>query len=101
MGKGAGHGGAARCRYPTAVLGPAPRGTHCGCQRRSRTHEGALCSHSDAISQCGFWGGVESSWAEVSERWDWVAAQFVPGPGVVTSDTAFLTVSGEMALGSL
>jgi hypothetical protein len=61
----------------------------------------ALCSHSDAISQCGFWGGVESGWAEVSERWDWVAAQFVPGPGVVTSDTAYLTVSGEMALGSL
>src|ERR671913_45011 len=29
----------------------------------------ALCSHSDAISQCGFWGGVESGWAEVSERW--------------------------------
>src|SRR5215207_10090555 len=49
----------------------------------------ALCSHSDAISQCGFWGGVESGWAEVSERWDWVAAQFVPGPGVVTSDMAY------------
>jgi hypothetical protein len=30
----------------------------------------ALCSHTDAISQCGFWGGVESGWAEVSERWD-------------------------------
>ena len=59
----------------------------------------ALCSHSDAISQCGFWGGVESGWAEVGERWDWVAAQFVPGPGVVTSDTAFLTVSGDMAYG--
>jgi hypothetical protein len=26
----------------------------------------ALCSHSDAISQCGFWGGVEHGWAEVS-----------------------------------
>ena len=25
MGKGAGHGGAARCRYPTAVLGVAQR----------------------------------------------------------------------------
>jgi len=59
----------------------------------------ALCSHTDAISQCGFWGSVESGWAEVSERWDWVAAQFEPGPGVVTSDTAFLTVSGDMAYG--
>src|ERR687884_419824 len=59
----------------------------------------ALCSHSDNISQCGFWGGVERGWAEVSERWDWVAAQFVPGPGVVTSDTAFLTMSGDMAYG--
>ena len=59
----------------------------------------ALCSHSDDISQCGFWGGVERGWAEVGERFDWVAAQFVPGPGVVTSDTAFLTVSGDMAYG--
>jgi hypothetical protein len=58
-----------------------------------------LCSHSDAISQCGFWGGVEHGWAKVSERWDWVAAQFVPGPGVVTTDTVFLTVTGEMAYG--
>jgi hypothetical protein len=59
----------------------------------------ALCDHSDDISQCGFWGGVERGWAEVSERWDWVAAQFVPGAGVVTSETAFLTVSGDMAYG--
>lgn len=59
----------------------------------------ALCSHSDAISQCGIWGGVERGWAEVSERWDWVAAQFVPGPGVVTADTIFLTVTGDMAYG--
>jgi ketosteroid isomerase-like protein len=59
----------------------------------------ALCSHGDDISQCGFWGGVESGWAEVGERWDWVAAQFVPGPGVVSSETAFLTVAGEMAYG--
>jgi hypothetical protein len=55
----------------------------------------ALCSHTDAVSQCGFWGGVKSGWAEFGERWDWVAAQFVPGPGVITSDTAFLTVSGD------
>jgi ketosteroid isomerase-like protein len=59
----------------------------------------ALCSHTDAISQCGFWGGVEHGWAEVSERWDWVAAQFLPGPGVVTSETSFLTATGEMAYG--
>ena len=59
----------------------------------------ALCSHSDDISQCGFWGGVESGWAEVSERWDWVAAQFVPGKGAVTSENAFLTMSSDMAYG--
>jgi ketosteroid isomerase-like protein len=59
----------------------------------------ALCSHTDEVSQCGFWGGVESGWAEVGERWEWVASQFVPGGGEVTSDTAFLTVSGDMAYG--
>lgn len=59
----------------------------------------ALCSHRDAISQCGFWGGAERGWEEVSERWDWVASQFVPGPGVFTSDTVFLTATGDMAYG--
>lgn len=59
----------------------------------------ALCSHTDAVSQCGFWGGVESGWAEVGERWEWVASQFVPAQGEVTSETAFLTVSGDMAYG--
>ena len=59
----------------------------------------ALCSHRDAISQCGIWGGVEHGWAEVSERWDWVAAQFVPGSGVVTSEAVFTTVTGDMAYG--
>jgi ketosteroid isomerase-like protein len=59
----------------------------------------ALCSHRDAVSQCGFWGGVEHGWAEVGERWDWVAAQFAPGSGVVTAETAFLTVTGDMAYG--
>src|SRR3712207_1661811 len=59
----------------------------------------ALCSHTDAISQCGFWGVVEHGWAEVSERWDLVAAQFVPGAGEVTSDTAFLTATGDTAYG--
>ena len=59
----------------------------------------ALCSHGDAISQCGLWGGVDSGWAEVGDRWDWVAAQFAPGPGTVTSDPVFLTVTGDMAYG--
>ena len=59
----------------------------------------ALCSHTDSVSQCGLWGGVESGWAEVGERWEWVASQFVPGPGEVTSETAFLSVSGDMAYG--
>jgi hypothetical protein len=59
----------------------------------------ALCSHTDAVSQCGFWGGVESGWAGVGERWEWVASQFVPGRGEVTSETAFLTASGDMAYG--
>ena len=59
----------------------------------------ALCAHGDAVSQCGFWGGVERGWAAVGERWDWVAAQFVPGPGVVTSETVFLTATAEMAYG--
>src|SRR5215207_3787282 len=59
----------------------------------------ALCSHSDAISQYGFWGGVEHGWGAVGERWDWVAAQFEPGPGVVTSETVFLTATAEMAYG--
>ena len=59
----------------------------------------ALCSRTDAVSQCGLWGGVESGWAEVGERWEWVASQFVPGQGEVTSETAFLTTSGDMAYG--
>jgi ketosteroid isomerase-like protein len=59
----------------------------------------ALCSHTDSVSQCGFWGGVESGWDEVGERWEWVASQFVPGAGEVTSETSFLTVSDDMAYG--
>ena len=59
----------------------------------------ALCSHTDDVSQCGLWGGVESGWAEVGERWEWVASQFVAGQGEVTSETAFLTASGDMAYG--
>jgi ketosteroid isomerase-like protein len=59
----------------------------------------SLCSHGDAVSQCGFWGGVDRGWPEVSERWDWVAAQFVPGPGIVTAETEYLSATGEMAYG--
>jgi ketosteroid isomerase-like protein len=59
----------------------------------------ALCSHTDSVSQCGLWGGIESGWAEVDERWEWVASQFTSGSGEVTSETAFLTVSGDMAYG--
>ena len=59
----------------------------------------AMCLHTDAVSQCGFWGGVESGWAEVGERWEWVASQFVPSQGEVTSEPAFLTVNGDMAYG--
>src|SRR3712207_5802811 len=59
----------------------------------------ALCSHGDAISQCGFWGGVERGWAEVGERWDWVAAQFEPGSGAITSDPDVLTEASALAYG--
>ena len=59
----------------------------------------ALCSRRDDMSQCGFWGGVEQGWDEVSQRWDWVAAQFIPGPGDVTATTHLLTVEGTMAYG--
>jgi hypothetical protein len=59
----------------------------------------ALCSNRDDMSQCGLWGGVERGWAEVSERWDWVADQFVPGAGSVTVDTILTSVTSEMAYG--
>jgi ketosteroid isomerase-like protein len=57
----------------------------------------ALYSQREDISQCGLWGGVERGWAEVSGRLDWVAEQFVPGPGVVTAEVVLTSVSGEMA----
>ena len=57
----------------------------------------ALYSHREDISLCGLWGGVERGWAEVSGRLDWVAEQFVPGPGVVTAEVVLTSVSGEMA----
>ena len=57
----------------------------------------ALYSHREDISQCGLWGGVERGWEEVSGRLDWVAEQFVPGPGVVTAEVVLTSASGEMA----
>jgi ketosteroid isomerase-like protein len=56
----------------------------------------ALYSRREDISQCGLWGGVERGWEEVSARLDWVAEQFVPGPGVVTAEVALTSASGEM-----
>jgi hypothetical protein len=76
------------------------RCTHKGRRSSTEHEERSSLSHTDEVSQCGFWGGVESGWAEVSERWDWVASQFVPGRAEVTSETAFLTASGEMAYGA-
>jgi ketosteroid isomerase-like protein len=57
----------------------------------------ALNSHREDISQCGLWGGVERGWEEVSGRLDWVAEQFVPGPGMVTADVVLTSETGEMA----
>src|SRR5215208_6250961 len=97
--KGAVHGGAASRRCPRAVLGPTPRGSQRSVANGDPGPRKALCSHTDAVSQRGFWRGVESGWAEVGERWEWVAEQFVPGQGEVASDTAFLTVNGDIAYG--
>jgi hypothetical protein len=57
----------------------------------------ALCSRREDMSQCGLWGGVERGWEEVSQRWDWVAAQFVAGSGSVTTEMALATATAEMA----
>jgi ketosteroid isomerase-like protein len=38
-----------------------------------------LCTHTDDISLAGRGGGYERGWAEVSARFDWVAAQYVEG----------------------
>jgi hypothetical protein len=59
----------------------------------------ALCSRADDTSQCGYWGGIETGWEELQARWDWVAAQFVPGPGRVSSEPAVASVSGTIAFG--
>src|SRR5215203_5543944 len=67
-------------------------------QRRSvrSTRKGAL--HGGAASY-RYPAAVLGSTQRGGERWEWVASQFVPGQGEVTSESAFLTVSGDMAYG--
>ena len=50
-------------------------------------------------SQCGDWGGIETGWNELQERWNWVAAQFIPGPGRVSIEPTVATVTGTIAYG--
>lgn len=59
----------------------------------------ALCSRADDTSQCGYWGGVEVGWEELSGRWDWVAAQFVLGSGSVSIEPAVASMCGAIAHG--
>ena len=39
----------------------------------------ALCTHADDISLAGRGGAYECGWADVSARYDWVAAQYAEG----------------------
>ena len=39
----------------------------------------ALWSHSDDVSICGAFGGVESGWNKVASRLDWASSQFSAG----------------------
>jgi ketosteroid isomerase-like protein len=39
----------------------------------------ALWSHSDDVSICGAFGGVESGWDKVASRLDWASSQFSEG----------------------
>ena len=39
----------------------------------------ALWSHSDNVSICGAFGGVESGWDKVASRLDWASSQFSEG----------------------
>lgn len=39
----------------------------------------ALWSHSDDVSICGAFGGVESGWNNVAARLDWASSQFSEG----------------------
>jgi len=57
----------------------------------------ALYSHGDETSQCGAWGGVERGWGEVNARWDWVAAQFIPGESTLKQEIVLTSVTAEMA----
>jgi ketosteroid isomerase-like protein len=39
----------------------------------------ALWSHSDDVSICGAFGGIESGWKNVAARLDWASSQFSEG----------------------
>jgi hypothetical protein len=39
----------------------------------------ALWSHSDEVSICGAFGGIESGWKNVAARLDWASSQFSEG----------------------
>jgi ketosteroid isomerase-like protein len=39
----------------------------------------ALWSHSDDVSICGAFGGIESGWTKVAARLDWASSQFSEG----------------------
>ena len=39
----------------------------------------SLWSHSDDVSNCGAFGGVESGWNNVAARLDWASSQFYEG----------------------
>jgi ketosteroid isomerase-like protein len=39
----------------------------------------ALWSHSDDVSICGAFGGIESGWKSVAARLDWASSQFSEG----------------------
>jgi hypothetical protein len=60
----------------------------------------ALCSHAMTSAVRVLGRRPKAAGRKSANDGIWVAAQFVPGPGNVTSDTAFLTATGDMATGS-
>jgi ketosteroid isomerase-like protein len=57
----------------------------------------ALWSHSDDVSICGAFGGIESGWKNVAARLDWASSQFSEGTrtreeirSAITTDFAYL-----------
>ena len=60
----------------------------------------ALWSHSDDVSICGAFGGIESGWKNVAARLDWASSQFSEGTrtreeirSAVGTDLAYLVQS--------